>query len=172
MQSFSLVGLLTLAVIDCCTTLAFSLIHSLRRLTGVFLLPFSLFIRTIPRSVTRFGEISPLWHNLKVLRSTFLRAKCWSYCGKNVLAQVFIAVDGKILSNILAIWSHWFRVSLSFQRVTIRGKLWTALRFSVFNRLDRKFLQKCSTLNFLIPFDVWNSLFNSAIMILCDSLKF
>ena len=64
------------------------------------------------RSVTRFCEISPFWPNLQSLGQFF---RIYLLLGKildrfrqmlNALGQVFIDVNGQILKNNLAIWSH------------------------------------------------------------------
>ena len=63
--------------------------------------------------MTRFGDISQFWPNLKSL-GQFLRV--YLLLGKNLdqlwqilyaIGQVFIDVNGQILKNNLAIWSHW-----------------------------------------------------------------
>ena len=54
-------------------------------------------------SVTRFGEISPLWQNLLSLCQYF---ECiFSNCLKFVNFECH--VNGPILENNLAFWSHW-----------------------------------------------------------------
>ena len=65
-------------------------------------------------SVTRFGEISPLWHNLKVLgkflKVYFVFCKflilLWQKC--YTIGQVFMVPESYILKNKFAIWSHCF----------------------------------------------------------------
>ena len=63
-------------------------------------------------SVTRFGEISPLWQNYKVLSAVLrvhlvfgkllklLLLKCFT------IGHAFIVVDGQRLNNNIADWSH------------------------------------------------------------------
>ena len=62
--------------------------------------------------MTRFGKISPFWQNLQSL-GQFLKVyllfgkildKLWQI--KNVIGQVFIDVNGQMLKNKLANWSH------------------------------------------------------------------
>ena len=52
----------------------------------------------IVSSVTRFGEISPLLQNFKVL----------SICA--ILGPIFSDWNDQIIKNNLAIWSHWLSV--------------------------------------------------------------
>ena len=63
-------------------------------------------------SVTRFGEISPLWPNVKTLWPfesvdlvfgkilSLFRQICYAF------GQIFIVVNSHMLKNILLIWSH------------------------------------------------------------------
>ena len=71
-------------------------------------------LRTVFSSVTRFCEISPFWQYFKVL-GDYVRA--YFVLGKNLnlfrsaiyaVGQIFIAANGLILTNNLAIWSHCF----------------------------------------------------------------
>ena len=63
-------------------------------------------------SVTRFGEISPLWSNVKslwqVLRVNLIFGKVlnllWLIFRYNT--QIFIAENGNIIKINLAFWSH------------------------------------------------------------------
>ena len=57
-------------------------------------------------SVTRFGKISPLWHNLRVylVFGNFLILMLQI---NFTIGHVFIVVNGPILKNNLAILSHW-----------------------------------------------------------------
>ena len=60
------------------------------------------YIKRAVGSVTRFGEISPLWRNLKSLRQNFsvylefgiILVLLWQEC--LAIRQVFIVVDGQI----------------------------------------------------------------------------
>ena len=70
-------------------------------------------LRTVFSSVTRFCEISPFWQYFKVL-GDYVRA--YFVLGKNLnlfrsaiyaIGQIFIAANGLILTNNLAIWAHW-----------------------------------------------------------------
>ena len=66
-------------------------------------------------SVTRIGEISPLWQIIYVF-GNFLRVyllfgihfnPLWHFL--NAIGQIFIDVNGQKLKNNLAIWSHWIQ---------------------------------------------------------------
>ena len=61
----------------------------------------------LPVSVTRFGEFSPLWQNLKKFFNLLWRILF-------TVPQVFIDVNGQILKNKLAIWPHCFQFSLIY----------------------------------------------------------
>ena len=68
----------------------------------------------VEASVTRFGEISPLWHDFKNLRQIIdALFSIWQNfnltLGKIAIGQVFIVTDGHMLWNNLAIWSHWLK---------------------------------------------------------------
>ena len=54
-------------------------------------------------SVTKFGEISPLWQNSASLWAIFkpTLANCYA------IGQVSVVINGPILKNNLTIWSHW-----------------------------------------------------------------
>ena len=64
-------------------------------------------------SVTRFGEISPLWQKFrcfgKSLTVYFLFGKMlsqlWQTC--YIIFQIFTVANGQVLKNNLTIWSHW-----------------------------------------------------------------
>ena len=70
-------------------------------------------------SVTRFGEILPLWKIFKSLWEIFgmvyfefgkqLYLLCVTFYATK---QIFIVVNGQRLKNNLAIWSHWLVVKL------------------------------------------------------------
>ena len=69
-------------------------------------------------SVTRFGEILPLWHNFKILGKflwvclvfdKILLLHCQKCYG---IGQIFIAVDGQIIWNHWAIWSHCLQITM------------------------------------------------------------
>ena len=59
-------------------------------------------------SVTRFGEISPLWNILKVFRQFFLKTFSIWQNFEPTLANSFAIgqIKGQILKNIRSIWSH------------------------------------------------------------------
>ena len=64
-------------------------------------------------SVTRFGEISPLWKQFTSRLGIFWRfisylAKIRAYFGNflTLLGLIFIIANGQILKNNLTIWSH------------------------------------------------------------------
>ena len=70
-------------------------------------------------SVTRFGEILPLWQKFtsiwQIFDSLFLFGKMlstlWQMC--DIIGLIFIGANGHILKNNLTIWSHWFPALLS-----------------------------------------------------------
>ena len=59
-------------------------------------------------SVTRFGEISPLWQKLtslwQIFDSLFL-SWLWLIC--DIIGPIFIIAKGQILKNNLTNWSNW-----------------------------------------------------------------
>ena len=67
-----------------------------------------------PSSVARFGDFSPLWQNLKSCLQYFESLLIHLHTFEPTLINLvcllakFFAVDGKILKNNLAIWSHCF----------------------------------------------------------------
>ena len=70
-------------------------------------------------SVTRFGEISPLWKQFTSRLGIFWRfisylAKIRAYFGNflTLLGLIFIIANGQILKNNLTIWSHCFFLSI------------------------------------------------------------
>ena len=68
--------------------------------------------KKLTTSVTRFGEISPLWQKLKVfgkfLISYFqILSLLWQNC--DIIGLVFIVANGQILQNNLTIWPHCWR---------------------------------------------------------------
>ena len=72
--------------------------------------------QTVAGSVTRFGEFSPLRKIFKVLHN-FLRVYLllgkildWLWQISCAIGQVFIDINGQMLKNNLAIWSHWLPV--------------------------------------------------------------
>ena len=100
-------------------------------------------------SVTRFGEISPLWQqkfkSLAILTSLF---SLWQFLqvslvfGKilnllwqslKAIGQFFIVVNSQILKNDLAIWSHWVLHSRSIGRLD-------RIRFCLESRYFNNFL--------------------------------
>ena len=69
--------------------------------------------KCIEASVTRFGEISPLWQHLKVFGQflawyiLYYANFCIYFGNFYTTRQLLIAVNGQRLKNNLAIWSHW-----------------------------------------------------------------
>ena len=61
--------------------------------------------RKVGSSVTRFGEISPLWQNVIGIWQKF---KPILAIFKIDIGQMFTVVKGQILKNDRAIWSHWY----------------------------------------------------------------
>ena len=70
-------------------------------------------------SVTRFDEISPLYHNIKNFgsfeRVQLVAAKVLSLLWRilNAVGQILIGEKGKLLKNYLAIWSHCSKPNFS-----------------------------------------------------------
>ena len=64
--------------------------------------------------VTRFGKISPLWRFFLSLWQFFegFLAKLWTYFGNFLCywATFWMLYMAKFWKNLLAIWSHWWRV--------------------------------------------------------------
>ena len=62
----------------------------------------------IGSSVTRFGEILPLWQKFTILTVYFLFGKMlcllWQIC--DIIVLIFIAANGQIWNNNLTSWSH------------------------------------------------------------------
>ena len=64
-------------------------------------------------SVTRFGEISPLWQNFtslwQIVDSLFLIWHMLILFGRigYIIGLIFIVANSQILKKILTIWSHW-----------------------------------------------------------------
>ena len=64
-------------------------------------------------SVTRFGEISPLWQKFtsrwQIFDCSFLIWKMLSLLSQicDIIGLVFFVANGQILKNYPTIWSHW-----------------------------------------------------------------
>ena len=98
-----------------------------------------------PSSVTRFGGISPFWQNLHSLRqflSVYLLfrkilERLWQI--SNAIGQVFIDMNGQLLKNYLAIWSHCpppssLGTRKNTWRVSIIIIMWAKFKWTPFSR--------------------------------------
>ena len=83
-------------------------------------------------SVTRFGEISPLWQKLTSLWQIFdslFPSWLWLIC--DIIGPIFIIAKGQILKNNLTNWSHWapmfdtsFDTSFSTKNKAFYDRVW------------------------------------------------
>ena len=88
----------------------------------------------VARSVTRFGEIFPLWQN-SISLWAILKAygSAWekfitAFPKYHSIGQVSIVIKGSILQNNQTIWSHWWGVSWipiqSVKKVKLINDMW------------------------------------------------
>ena len=84
-----------------------------RSINLFYLLPVSLLqLFSFEFSVTRFGEISSLWHKLKCLWQFYeglirFGKKCYRFWSiLYIIGQFFMVVNGQIMKTVKALWSH------------------------------------------------------------------
>ena len=79
----------------------------------------------VESSVTRFGEISPLWQTFTSIWQNFdsffliwqNAESTLAIC--DIFGLIFIVANGQILKNKLAIWSHWLKASFLTKRLRV-----------------------------------------------------
>ena len=79
----------------------------------------------VESSVTRFGEISPLWQTFTSIWQNFdsffliwqNAEPTLAIC--DIFGLIFIVANGQVLKKNLTIWSHWLKASFLTKRLRV-----------------------------------------------------